>query len=319
MNYGCCPNGMGCAVDQCYSTSRGSMETAMVVTTTDQGRVVRLTTMLTGIAPTSFPGVSPDMASEDQKVLKYYPAAIPKVLPPGGGDTAGSSGISRAQLGGIVAGCVSIAVLAFLAVFLLWRRVRGSGETPEEPHSQEPSNATETKKATDWDVDSASADGAVTTPYTGRRQRESPSVHGSTEQTPTTPVGGRSRQAGYFDHWPRRSPAAYSEHDSSPVRGGHVRAVSDFSDVSSCSPRRRGPPAELEASPGISELPSPPSSMSSAAADHWSRLDAGVLGWAARPPPPAYSQQFMKSIDGWASNVVASRLDVVDEEKRAPG
>ncbi|KAM4060785.1 hypothetical protein HRG_001684 [Hirsutella rhossiliensis] len=343
MNYGCCPNGMGCAVDQCYSTNAAPVTRTMVITTTEQGLVTELTTTATALAspasPTAFPEVDPDMDSEDQKVLKYYPAAIPKVSPPGGSN----SGISPAQLGGIVAGCVSFAILVLLAAFLLWKRFRRNSSTAKEgrrqPEMSSGSHTMNLQKA-DWDADAMSVDAIVTTPCTSRTRPspgrvEPPSVHGSTElalteQTPTTPA-----ERGYYDHASGRSPATYSEHrgmpapsishashESSPVYGGrHARALSDLSDVSSSvdmgSARERAPPAELEAQPWIAELPSSPSAMASAAAGDWSRLDAGVQGWVGRPPPPAYSQHQMTRIDGWANTVAASRLDVVDEEKPA--
>ncbi|KAF4505930.1 hypothetical protein G6O67_007828 [Ophiocordyceps sinensis] len=319
MKYGCCPNGMGCGVDQCYST------TQTPVTRTDQGRVADVTATATTVASPVTPTASSDGGSEHQRVLKYYPAVIPKISSQGGKDTSGSD-ISRAQLSGIVAGCVSFAVLVLLAVFPLWKRLRSSEMT-----------IVEIPKGSGG----VSVDSVVTTSSARRSSGggRPPSVHvstelaltelESTEHTPTTPAEpGLVSHAGYPDQTFIQSPATYGEHhglpasaispDSSCFYDRQVRPMSDLSDMSSSfdagSPRRRAPVnvAELEGQHGIAELPD---SEASAVVDDWSM---SMFGWVTCPPPPAYSPQQRTRIDGWASHVAASRLGVVDEEKHAP-
>ncbi|PHH87778.1 hypothetical protein CDD83_8421 [Cordyceps sp. RAO-2017] len=105
MSYGCCPSGMGCGVGQCYSTEPTAVTTTMIVTTSEGGRARELTTTVTATAlpdaPTTFPAANAG-GGESQKVLKYYPAAIPQVSPAGSADKGG--GISAGQLAGLVAG-----------------------------------------------------------------------------------------------------------------------------------------------------------------------------------------------------------------------
>lgn len=126
-SYGCCPDGMGCAVNQCYSTDPTTVTRTMVITSSAPGSavVVRTTTATTVEAPappTAFPTVG--AGDGDQKVLKYFPSAIPKVTPAGGsGGGGGGGGISAGQLGGIVAGAVSFVVVALVAALLLFRRL----------------------------------------------------------------------------------------------------------------------------------------------------------------------------------------------------
>ncbi|PNY25685.1 Uncharacterized protein TCAP_04377 [Tolypocladium capitatum] len=131
VGYGCCPDGMGCAVNQCYSTDPTTVTQTMVVTSTDRGVATVYTTTATTVGspapPTAFP--TGGAGGGDQKVLKYFPSAVPKVTPPGGSGSGG--GISAAQLGGIVAGSISSVGIALVAAFLLFRRFsarrRGGG------------------------------------------------------------------------------------------------------------------------------------------------------------------------------------------------
>ena len=125
-SYGCCPSGMGCAVDQCYSTDPTTVTKTMVITSTASGSAIVYTTTATTVSsplpPTAFPTL--DSGDGAQKVLKYFPSAIPKSSPtsePGGGGGVGGR-ISAAQLGGIVAGSASFVVIALVAAFLVFRR-----------------------------------------------------------------------------------------------------------------------------------------------------------------------------------------------------
>lgn len=208
MSHGCCPDGMGCGVDQCYSGPM-PMTTAMVLTTTNQEHVTELTmtnmAMRSPAVPTVFPGLG-----EDQRVLKYYPVAVPKVALPRRDGEGSGSGISKAQLGGIVTGCISLAILLLLAAFLLWRRFRSIGETAAK-ETQNLETSSESLGADNADKMSESP--LVRSPHLsstrpGPGGSEPSSVRGSpmpalTEQTPTTPLSG-----GNFSEAPFAAPAA---------------------------------------------------------------------------------------------------------------
>ncbi|POR32473.1 Uncharacterized protein TPAR_07306 [Tolypocladium paradoxum] len=320
-SYGCCPNGMGCAVNQCYSTDPTTVTKTMVITSTGRGVATVYTTTATTVGspvpPTAFPTVGD--GDGDQKVLKYFPSAVPKVMPPRA--SGGGGGISAAQLGGIVAGAVSLVIIALVALCLLFRRLRarhrggssvkGSDSSSSKRISDMKARAQMTHvHAKDSDADTMSVDPLMmSSPPPPSHPRPSPGASpqtgtgspeaASADQTPASFAGGFP----YFDALPglaRRFGEKQSvvSRDSHPLYS-HVRQHSDASSASNGpdtdAARHPALMAELEAQPYVAELPSSPAGMASPVDER-------------RRPYPAVHQR--KRSDGRP----ATRLDVVDEE-----
>ncbi|KJZ74429.1 hypothetical protein HIM_06239 [Hirsutella minnesotensis 3608] len=364
MNYGCCPHGMACGVDQCLTSSAAPVTVVATLTTTRSDQVVQATrteTMAASMAkPTAFPAVDPNSGGDEQRVLKYYPAAVPKVSPESTQRNDARRRISGGQIGGIVVGCVSFVALALIVSYVVFRRLKAKPKdqgVPELPDTGPlPRDIVPQTPASEIYTPSG---GPFATSSSIPRYRSagtlSRSGYGSSEMmqsaapTPITPsdrdhpatlhYSSSFRSAasrGYTDAGEcQQPPAELSDHaawgvrcvshasgDESPVRGRHTRHPSDVSDFACSagaeSPQRRpaapqmAPLAELDAGPCMAELPSSPSSMASGV-DDWLRSGSTSPWLTPRPPPSMYNR-----IDGWASAVAASRLDVVDEEKQSP-
>ncbi|KAK4088566.1 hypothetical protein Purlil1_7117 [Purpureocillium lilacinum] len=128
-SYGCCPNGMGCAVNQCYATAPTTKTDIMVITTKASGGKTSIYTTTKTIVgtpdvPTALPTVVAGQDGDSQKVLKYFPSVVAKTSPTGAASEDGGGGISPAQLGGIVAGAVAFVIIVLVVGFLLFRRQR---------------------------------------------------------------------------------------------------------------------------------------------------------------------------------------------------
>lgn len=128
LSYGCCPDGMGCAVNQCYSTEAVTVIETMTVTTTEDGERTTYTTRSTSVSEPDIPTELPEVDSgqeEEQFRLKYFPSAIPKESPttsPDDDDDGGSS-LSSGTLAGIVAGAVAFLVIVIVAAFIIIRHL----------------------------------------------------------------------------------------------------------------------------------------------------------------------------------------------------
>ncbi|KAF4589890.1 hypothetical protein GQ602_003779 [Ophiocordyceps camponoti-floridani] len=130
MSYGCCPNGMACAVGQCYSTALTTTMRFLAMTSVlSNGRTTEMTSTVMATvrpeAPTGFPSAAdPEAGGDgDQSVHKYYPTAVAQISPPqpvGQGTADGA--ISGAQVAGLVAGSMSLLGLVCVVVYMLLRR-----------------------------------------------------------------------------------------------------------------------------------------------------------------------------------------------------
>ncbi|KAK3684239.1 hypothetical protein B0T22DRAFT_347361, partial [Podospora appendiculata] len=127
-NFGCCLNGMGCASNACYSTAAVTSILTQTVTTTSNGVTVTTTrTALTVGAPTPPTGIP----SEDPNIApKYVPTTVPK-RPATSSAANDDTGLTRAQLGGIVAGAVALLLAVITAAILIIRRLKQVEETME--------------------------------------------------------------------------------------------------------------------------------------------------------------------------------------------
>ncbi|KND94285.1 hypothetical protein TOPH_00782 [Tolypocladium ophioglossoides CBS 100239] len=209
-SYGCCPNGMGCAVNQCHSTDPTTVTRTMVLTSTGRGLATVFTTTATTVSspepPTAFPTVGTGDGDGDQKVLKYFPSAVPKSIP-SGGSSGGGGGISAAQVGGIVAGSISCVIIALVAALLLCRhfsaRRRGSikgSDNSRRSDNAKPRAQMKQVQAADSDADTMSVDPLMRSSPRPSHPRPSPSIDAQTgpgspelasaDQTPTSFAGG---------------------------------------------------------------------------------------------------------------------------------
>ena len=122
---------MGCAVNQCYSTEASTITTQVTVTTTESGDVRTYTTRTTTVQEPDIPTELPVVDAGDdgeQRVLKYFPSSVPKVVEmvPSDGDEdggGGGGGLSTGQLAGIITGSVSFLVIVIVAAIIIIRHL----------------------------------------------------------------------------------------------------------------------------------------------------------------------------------------------------
>lgn len=224
LDYGCCPDGMGCGVNQCFSTASSTQTIVSVRTTTASGEVERITTTITSIiaptAPTRLP--TPDEADFDANVLKYFPSEVEKQWPTETPDDnkGGGGGLSTGALVGIVIGAVAFLIIVLVAAFIIIRHLnnvvkavgsRGSktGSAASRPHvvmmdrqladddDDETSGYMRRRghprgysKPSDSDIDAMSVDPSIVTPRTGADRDHGP-------PTMTTDVTGTSFAGNY--------------------------------------------------------------------------------------------------------------------------
>ncbi|KAF4450134.1 hypothetical protein F53441_6691 [Fusarium austroafricanum] len=169
LSYGCCPNGMACGVNQCYSSDPVTVTSTMVITTTIKGEKTTFkttaVTVETPTAPTALPTVNAG-EDNDQAVLKYFPSSIPKVSPTTSSDNNDDSkgGLSTGALAGIIAGSVAFLIIVLVAAFIIIRhlnKVVAAVSTPKASDRSGPSNSqsrqTRDFKSADSEVDELSA------------------------------------------------------------------------------------------------------------------------------------------------------------------
>ncbi|CAG9938606.1 unnamed protein product [Clonostachys rosea f. rosea IK726] len=260
LSYGCCPNGMGCAVNQCYSTVPVTKTSEMVITTTQSGKTSTYTTRSLSVSTPVAPTRLGNGDGDSDAVMKYFPSALAKATPSAeassSDNSGGGGGLTKAQLAGIVTGAVAFLVLVIVIAFIVIRHlnkvvaaVASSKSGGSQPQMRQRKNAQfevdslmmppTTKAASDI----ASSTGQTPTSFAGHYQPVStvPSVSAS---TPDIGAG-----AGYFDinphhgggvQVPRRTSQQSTGYSIAPDRpsndsyGGytHVRSFSDASDGS---------------------------------------------------------------------------------------
>lgn len=223
LDYGCCPDGMGCGVNQCFSTASSTQTIVSVRTTTSSGEIERITTTITSIVAPTAPTRLPSLNSEefDANILKYFPSEVEKQWPTEIPDDnkGGGGGLSTGALVGIVIGAVAFLIIVLVAAFIIIRHLnnvvkavgsRGSktGSAASRPHvvmmdRQLADDDDETSgymrrrghprgysKPSDSDIDAMSVDPSIVTPRTGADRDHGP-------PTMTTDVTGTSFAGNY--------------------------------------------------------------------------------------------------------------------------
>lgn len=222
LNYGCCPNGMGCGVNQCFSTEPSTRTTVSVATLTVDGEVERSTTTVTTTIPARTPTTLPRPNDEnyDPELVKFFPPELAKVSPtasPDDDDSGGGGGLSTGALVGIVIGAVAFLIIVLVAAFIIIRHlnkvvaaVGGSkGSTAsrppvmvERPFADDDDTSGYMRnrrgyprgysKPTDSDYDARSVDPSIVTP-----RPDQASSHTNGPPTTTTDVTGTSFAGNY--------------------------------------------------------------------------------------------------------------------------
>ena len=350
LSYGCCPDGMGCAINQCYSTESQTITTDITVTTTEDGERTTYTTRTTTVkepdVPTELPEVDVD-DDEEQRVLKYFPSAVPKESPTS--DTDGDDdggGLSNGQLAGIVTGAVAFLIIVIVAAFIIIRHlnkvVAAVSDSRQSGTSSRVRPAMKEFKPTDSEIDVLSVDPLIMSPRPSNpRTNSTPGAASSTDLTPSSFAGAyqavsiaanstsrhQSWESGgnmgsYFDYVPGRN-ARYSLQSgggnrvSSDSNGTyqHVRQWSNTSDGSNdfgeVPGAGRNLAQELEANTVGPELPGSATSTGSLSdEEEHRRRSSGSVSMSsvlARPPPSTHQRLRSGTARG-------HELSIVDEE-----
>lgn len=295
LNYGCCPNGRGCAINQCYATEPVTATVTQTLTTAAGGQVLITTATATQVStPTPPTGV----ATGDDRAAKFIPTSVPKIpasTPSPNAD--GGGGLGGAAIGGIVAGVVVLLIVVVVAAYLILRKLK---HVEDEVKSKKESTAKSQSQAQraleeygrqlhspDYGADNQSNDplmtgtnSAVVTPQPGglvdSRGRSDSNPSGGVTPSPNmfNYYEDRSRHAspdsnvGYFDnigssiqrptHAARMRSSTESSHSGYPYAYTHYRQHSNASELSDGSDRGgvNSPLVQELDSTGYAELPS---------------------------------------------------------------
>lgn len=138
-------NGMGCAVESCYSTSPST--TTLTYTTSEDGsaQVVTTTSVTTHALPT---GESVSTAGVGA-VPKYYASTVSKSPATSTSTSAagGGGGLSKAAIGGIIAGVVVLLIAVVTAAYLIIKRLKKTERVVQSV--RETTSGTRTRRTTD--------------------------------------------------------------------------------------------------------------------------------------------------------------------------
>jgi len=131
LNYGCCKNGMGCGLNNCYSTEIVTYTLTDTITTSEDGHLQTLTTTIvtsavpsapTPLATTSLSGVIPKVGG---------PTTAPAIAKTkSSGDSSG--GLSKDEIGGIIGGAIVLLLVLLAASFFIIRRLKQVDKAIEE-------------------------------------------------------------------------------------------------------------------------------------------------------------------------------------------
>jgi hypothetical protein len=241
MNFGCCQNGMGCALTACYSTEPVTRTVTQVITTTtaNGATITETRTAVTVSTPTPPTG----LPQNNDHVAKFIPTSVPKV--PAATQNSGNSGggLSAGAIAGIIAGAVALLLVVVVATFIIIRRLkkveniieskRGSSSGDRNgPRSQRPAQMAEmTEESVDpLMVGRSRADTATTAQPNGlmpgpsgqRAYSDAGGYQGTTASPSPNMVYDHSRQTSLDSH-----PAGWFSPDSVGVmRPAHVRGGS---------------------------------------------------------------------------------------------
>lgn len=209
-SYGCCPDHMGCGVNQCYSTEPQTITTTDTITTKRNGKKTTFqttgTTVSTPAMPSKTQNINANMDDDEQVVFKYFPSAQAKVSPTASSkdDNGGSSGLTKGQLGGIVAGAVIFLAIILLCAFFIIRRLNTVAAAVSNSGNSKQSDGSKLRppmkqfRPTDSEIDALSVDPLMMSPRPSHaRPNPSPDPlfgHGSPDlssnPTPSSFAGG---------------------------------------------------------------------------------------------------------------------------------
>lgn len=124
---GCCPSGMGCNLNGCYTTIPSTYTITSGITTTNSAgstitSVLTYTTVKTPSATVS--------KTSANAVAGYIQSTVSKIAAI---ETSTSSGgLNQAQLGGVIAGVIAVLIAIAVAAFLIIRELRKKAKPFEE-------------------------------------------------------------------------------------------------------------------------------------------------------------------------------------------
>ncbi|CAH0045395.1 unnamed protein product [Clonostachys solani] len=356
LSYGCCPSGMGCAVNQCYSTVPVTKTSEMVITTTQSGRTSTYTTRSLSVSTPVAPTRLGNGGGDADGVMKYFPSALAKATPSAeasSSDNSGTGGLTKAQLAGIITGAVAFLVLVIVIAFVVIRHL--NKVVAAVASSKSGGSQPQMRKKAQFEVDSlmmppttkaasdiASSTGQTPTSFAGHYQPVStvPSVSAS---TPDIGAGG-----GYFDmnphapQVPRRTSQQSTGYSIAPDRpsndsyGGytHVRSFSDASDGSDGGngqqqqQQQQGVPqpfspgfaTELDSRAIVPELPGSPGSSTFAGDDQRrSSVVSSISSIVSRSQSHHHHQRMRSATGGTAKGIETGGLDNINEESSMSG
>ena len=155
---------MGCAVNQCFSTSPVAVVATTAVTITEDWGVRTCVTTASEVdiptAPTQAVTANTDV---DQPVVKYFPSGVSKVSV-ATNSTSGDdnqTGLSTGALGGMIAGALTLLILSIVLALLIIRhlnRVAASVGASRRSNLSRRRPLTRKLLSTDSEIDSLSAD-----------------------------------------------------------------------------------------------------------------------------------------------------------------
>ncbi|KAF6813522.1 hypothetical protein CSOJ01_04544 [Colletotrichum sojae] len=243
LSYGCCRNGMGCAVSACYSTEPSTYTRTATITTTDAATQVLTTTVtttevITPSRPTTAPPSNPTVDAEnpDQIVIKFYPSTVAKVQPTGSDDDGGDS-LTTAQIAGIVAGGVGLLIIVIAAAWII---IRHLNKVVKAVESSNRGTSTGTKsrpsmyqfKPTPSEVDDMSVDPLMMSPRPSHRRHDSDTTaysNGVNSPGFTPPYRGTPSTVGDYQPVPQGSGNDRHASYDSAYNGGYFDVTPDRS------------------------------------------------------------------------------------------
>ena len=246
-NYGCCQSGLGCAANACYVTTPSTYTITETVTTTNVDaeittNTLTATTVLTPTPPTALP-----TSSDPNAVAKFIPTKVDKVLassaPSGNG-----GGLTRAQLGGIIAGAVAMLIIFITLTVIIIRRLNRVAEAIDSRKESSagdlsrthPPGMTQYGRPPPSDAGDEQVAFAGTNRMRGGGGRARSDSGYSTSQQPTphnfpsSTLSDSGNSAGYFDSIPSRVHNLPGHHPPD-----NSRASTDSQAVSSAQPQQQ--------------------------------------------------------------------------------
>lgn len=218
---------MGCGIDQCYSTGISSFTITQTITTTDlnANEWTYTTTITSATTPVAPQATAPRVVDGIVPKISSSPTSIPKT------DTLpkSSSGLSHAQLGGIIGGAVGLLLALLIATYFIIRRLNqaikvSSAKSQSRSRGSEDPRPKPRPKLRQQDIDAMSVDPLIISPTITEigGTPKFPSSHDSPYEADSSPVFRNSfspRDLPFGTH--QRGYNAVSTSDGTPPQGWH--------------------------------------------------------------------------------------------------